>query len=307
MWPTCRLTGHGPSPAFALHSITLEGQLGAVPSHGGDSGDPHGFDRRRSASTDEDAFTKALERYTAQTPSSALLAAAVGAMGLSLLSQLGGQGTWGNFIAQWVPTIIVMGVYNKLVKLESHARRDRGHSDPSEPYASASDMSNRAFTAELGEQASRPSRGQSRMGGRVTAGRITLRHMVALVVAVAMLGIATSKPGGAQTNVETQRGVPPAPSAASPEYAPSPVAPTGRPSLTPPPGEPALAPAPGTIGDRGQPAASPGRRILGLRPMTAVVVGFGVLGLLVLVVSGMTRKRRGALHGARGTRNQDRL
>lgn len=116
-------------------------------------------------------------------------------------------------------------------------------------------------------------------GRRVTVCGITMRHMVVLVVAVAMLGIATSKPGGAQTNVETQRGVPPTPSAASPEYAPSPVAPTGRPALTPPPGEPALAPAPGTIGDRGQPAASPGRRILGLRPMTAVVVGFGVLGL----------------------------
>jgi hypothetical protein len=99
----------------------------------------------------EDEFTKTLERYTAQIPSSALLAVAVGAMGLSLVSQLGGRGKWGNFIAQWVPTIIVMGVYNKLVKLEGHDRRDRGHGDPSERYGSASDMSNRAFAAERGE------------------------------------------------------------------------------------------------------------------------------------------------------------
>src|SRR4026208_286254 len=49
----------------------------------------------------EDEFTKTLERYTAQIPSSALLALAVGAMGLSLVSQLGGRGKWGNFIAQW--------------------------------------------------------------------------------------------------------------------------------------------------------------------------------------------------------------
>lgn len=123
-----------------------------------------------------------------------------------------------------------------------------------------------------------------------------MRHTMALVVAVAMLGVATAKPE-AQTNVETQRGVPPAPSAASPEYAPSPVAPTGRPAVTPQPGEPTLAPAPGAIGHRGLPAGSPGRRILGFRPMTAVLVGAGALGLLVLVVSAMTRKpsrRRGS-------------
>jgi hypothetical protein len=47
-------------------------------------------------------------------------------MGLSLLGQLGGRGKWGNFIAQWVPTILIMAVYNKLVKLEGHDKRDRG-------------------------------------------------------------------------------------------------------------------------------------------------------------------------------------
>ena len=127
-----------------------------------------------------------------------------------------------------------------------------------------------------------------------------MRHTVTVVMAVAMLGIATSQSGDAQTNVETQRGVPPAPSAASPEYAPSPVAPPGRPTRTPQPGEPALAPAPGTLADHGQPTTS-GRRIFGLRPVTAVVVGLGVLGLLVLIVSGMTGKpnrRRGSVSGA---------
>jgi hypothetical protein len=120
-------------------------------------------------------------------------------------------------------------------------------------------------------------------------------------MAVAMLGIATSQFGDAQTNVETQRGVPPAPSAASPEYAPSPVAPPGRPARTPQPGEPTLAPAPGTLEDHGQPTASAGARILGLRPMTAVLVGLGVLGVLVLIVSGLTgrpTRRRGSVSRA---------
>jgi hypothetical protein len=128
-----------------------------------------------------------------------------------------------------------------------------------------------------------------------------MRHRVDVVMAVAMLGIATSQFGDAQTNVETQRGVPPAPSAASPEYAPSPVAPPGRPARTPQPGEPTLAPAPGTLEDHGQPTASAGARILGLRPMTAVLVGLGVLGVLVLIVSGLTgrpTRRRGSVSRA---------
>jgi hypothetical protein len=74
----------------------------------------------------EDEFTKTVEEYTAAIPSSAFLGVAVGAMALSLALQIGGQGKWGNFIAQWVPTWLVIGLYNKLVKLEGHDQTDRG-------------------------------------------------------------------------------------------------------------------------------------------------------------------------------------
>jgi hypothetical protein len=74
----------------------------------------------------EDAFTKAVERYTGAIPSSAYLGVAVGAMGMSLLLQIAGRGKWGNFVAQWVPTWLIIGLYNKLVKLEGHDRQDRG-------------------------------------------------------------------------------------------------------------------------------------------------------------------------------------
>jgi hypothetical protein len=74
----------------------------------------------------EDEITKSIERYTAGIPSSAFLAVGIGAVALSLLAQLSGRGKWGNFVAQWVPTILIMGVYNKLVKLEGHDRMDRG-------------------------------------------------------------------------------------------------------------------------------------------------------------------------------------
>lgn len=74
----------------------------------------------------EDALTKTIERYTAAIPTSAYLGVAIGAMGLSLLFQLGGRGKWGNFVAQWVPTWLIIGLYNKVVKTEGHDRTDRG-------------------------------------------------------------------------------------------------------------------------------------------------------------------------------------
>jgi hypothetical protein len=40
--------------------------------------------------------------------------------GALFVFQLAAQGKWGNFIAQWVPTWLIIGLYNKLVKLEGH-------------------------------------------------------------------------------------------------------------------------------------------------------------------------------------------
>jgi hypothetical protein len=74
----------------------------------------------------EDRFTKNIESYTAAIPSSAYLGVAVGAMAVSLFCQITGRGKWGNFIAQWVPTWLIIGVYNKMVKLEGSDQYDRG-------------------------------------------------------------------------------------------------------------------------------------------------------------------------------------
>jgi hypothetical protein len=74
----------------------------------------------------EGEVTKTIEDYTASIPSSAYLGVAVAAMGLSLLCQISGKGKWGNFIAQWVPTWLIIGLYNKLVKVEGHDQIDRG-------------------------------------------------------------------------------------------------------------------------------------------------------------------------------------
>lgn len=71
----------------------------------------------------EDQFTKTIESYTAAVPSTGYLAVAIGAMGLSLACQVAGRGKWGHFLAQWVPTWLIIGLYNKLVKLEGHQQR----------------------------------------------------------------------------------------------------------------------------------------------------------------------------------------
>jgi hypothetical protein len=70
----------------------------------------------------EDQFTKTIESYTAAIPSTGYLTVAIGAMGLSLLCEVAGRGKWGYFIAQWVPTWLIIGLYNKLVKLDGHQR-----------------------------------------------------------------------------------------------------------------------------------------------------------------------------------------
>jgi hypothetical protein len=85
-----------------------------------------GTAQSQQPSRTEDEFTKSIEKYTGAIPSSAFLGVAVGAMALSLAMQIGGQGKWGNFIGQWVPTWLIIGLYNKLVKLEGHDQSDRG-------------------------------------------------------------------------------------------------------------------------------------------------------------------------------------
>ena len=75
----------------------------------------------------EDKFTKSVNQSSSAMPSSAYLGVAAGAMMLSLICQLTGRSKWGNFISQWVPVWLVIGVYNKLTKFEDHDPTDRGH------------------------------------------------------------------------------------------------------------------------------------------------------------------------------------
>jgi hypothetical protein len=64
----------------------------------------------------EGMTTTMVERETRKIPSLTFLGLAAGAMGVSALLMLLGKKQTANFIGQWVPTILVLGTYNKIAK-----------------------------------------------------------------------------------------------------------------------------------------------------------------------------------------------
>lgn len=66
----------------------------------------------------EGTTTRMIEQQTAQIPSIAYLGVAIGAMAVSWILLLSGKKNIANFIGQWVPSVLIMGLYNKLVKVE---------------------------------------------------------------------------------------------------------------------------------------------------------------------------------------------
>lgn len=64
----------------------------------------------------EGKVARAIEEQTARLPSDTFLWAAVGAMAVSAGLQVAGNKQASNFIGQWAPTLLIFGLYNKLVK-----------------------------------------------------------------------------------------------------------------------------------------------------------------------------------------------
>lgn len=80
-----------------------------------------------TTSTKEGQFTKSLEKQTAKIPSSYFLAAAGGAVAISLLMAVSNKRKdWANFVGNWVPSILLLGIYNKIVKTQGSDSSDPG-------------------------------------------------------------------------------------------------------------------------------------------------------------------------------------
>ena len=68
----------------------------------------------------EGELAKSIEEQTAKIPSDVFLWAALGSMGVSLALKLGGNKHNSLFIGQWAAPFLLLGIYNKLVKLQGH-------------------------------------------------------------------------------------------------------------------------------------------------------------------------------------------
>ena len=70
----------------------------------------------------EGPVARAIEQQTAKLPSDTFLWAALGSIGVSAALQLAGKQKLSLFVGQWVAPFLLLGVYNKIVKVEGSDR-----------------------------------------------------------------------------------------------------------------------------------------------------------------------------------------
>ena len=73
-----------------------------------------------SSESDEGMLTRVTESQTSKIPSLVFLSAAVGSMIASATLQAKGKDRLSLFVGQWVPTFLMIGLYNKIVKVAGH-------------------------------------------------------------------------------------------------------------------------------------------------------------------------------------------
>jgi hypothetical protein len=89
----------------------------------------------------EGPVAKAIESQTSKLPSDTFLWAAIGSMTASLTLKLFKQDHLALFVGQWAAPFLILGLYNKIVKLEGH--------DSIEKSPTSSDMGGLSTSAEL--------------------------------------------------------------------------------------------------------------------------------------------------------------
>ena len=77
----------------------------------------------------EGTVARTIEEQTAKLPSDVWLWAAIGSMGASLLMHCTGRREDGHFFGQWAAPFLLLGVYNKIVKVSGSDRVHQGHGD----------------------------------------------------------------------------------------------------------------------------------------------------------------------------------
>jgi len=73
----------------------------------------------------EGPVARAIEEQTARLPSDLFLWAGLGSIALALALEIGGKKEKANFVGHWAPTFLILGVYNKMVKLHGSDANER--------------------------------------------------------------------------------------------------------------------------------------------------------------------------------------
>lgn len=73
----------------------------------------------------EGPVAKLIEEQTSKLSSDLFLWAALGSMGTALTLKLMGKKHDALFVGQWAAPFLLLGLYNKLVKLEGHDKEDK--------------------------------------------------------------------------------------------------------------------------------------------------------------------------------------
>jgi hypothetical protein len=64
----------------------------------------------------EAQLTRLIEQQTARIPSHWFLTAALASMAASLALEISGRSSLSRFVGMWAPTLLITGIYNKIVK-----------------------------------------------------------------------------------------------------------------------------------------------------------------------------------------------
>ena len=78
-----------------------------------------------AAQQTEGPVARTIEQQTSKLPSDLFLWAAAGSIGTSLVLQLMGNKEKSHFVGQWVAPFLLLGVYNKIVKVAGSDRLTR--------------------------------------------------------------------------------------------------------------------------------------------------------------------------------------
>lgn len=82
----------------------------------------------------EGKTTAMIEGQTSRVPSVAYLALAVGSMVASAALMAAGKKQVANFIGQWAPSLLIIGLYNKVVKIEDEMLSQRQSVQPAASF-----------------------------------------------------------------------------------------------------------------------------------------------------------------------------